>query len=273
MAITHTCTDAFEKYEWEVSRNKRGARWEAFRLAAFCRMPLGAVKMSELDATHIAAWRDKRLLTVQGGTVTHELNLLSHVFSVARKEWKWLKASPTTDVARPKAKPPRDRRTSADEIERICFALGWDHWAVGLEPKTNQQRIAVAWLFAMETGMRAGEILALEETDVSGRVAKIRMSKTEMPREVPLSPRAIERWAMVSKGFGVTSDLLDAMFRRARDNAGVKGLTFHDSRHEAITRLARKMGVLDLARMVGHKDIRQLQVYYNATADDIASLL
>lgn len=48
-------------------------------------------------------------------------------------------------------------------------------------------------------------------------------------------------------------------------------LTFHDTRHEAITRLAKKLHVLDLARMVGHSDIRQLHTYYNETAADIAA--
>jgi integrase len=50
-------------------------------------------------------------------------------------------------------------------------------------------------------------------------------------------------------------------------------LTFHDTRHEAITRLAAKLNVLDLARMVGHRDIKQLQVYYNAPAEEIAMRL
>ena len=50
----------------------------------------------------------------------------------------------------------------------------------------------------------------------------------------------------------------------------VADLHFHDARHEAITRLARKIDVLDLARMIGHRDPRSLMVYYNATATDIA---
>lgn len=38
-------------------------------------------------------------------------------------------------------------------------------------------------------------------------------------------------------------------------------------------RLAKKLNVLDLARMVGHKDLRQLQVYYNETAETMAARL
>ena len=60
------------------------------------------------------------------------------------------------------------------------------------------------------------------------------------------------------------------MFRKVRDDVAIVGLTFHDTRHEAITRLARKVDVLDLARITGHKDPRSLMVYYNATASEMA---
>jgi len=50
-------------------------------------------------------------------------------------------------------------------------------------------------------------------------------------------------------------------------------MTFHDTRHEALTRIARKLDVLDLARMVGHRDARSLMIYYNATAEEIAQRL
>ncbi len=53
----------------------------------------------------------------------------------------------------------------------------------------------------------------------------------------------------------------------------MKDLHFHDLRHLAITRLAKKLPILDLARMVGHKDLRMLQIYYNESAEAIAQML
>ncbi|MFS2004649.1 tyrosine-type recombinase/integrase [Duganella sp. CT11-25] len=273
LGLTKTCADAFEKYELEVSKQKRGYRWEALRLAAMAETDLGKVKMVDLDSTHIAAWRDQRLKQVAPGSVTREMNLLSNVFSVARKEWKWISTSPTADVKRPKAPPARNRLVSQKEIETMCIALGWRHDIVDVAPTTKQQRIALAFLFAIETAMRAGEICSLREDDVQGRVARLHMTKNGLPRDVPLSARALEIWGMVPEGFGVTAATLDAMFRVARKRAGITDMTFHDTRHEAITRLAKKLHVLDLARMVGHSDIRQLQTYYNETAADIAAKL
>ena len=40
---------------------------------------------------------------------------------------------------------------------------------------------------------------------------------------------------------------------------------------DALFRNAKKLNVLDLARMVGHKDLRQLQVYYNETGEMMAA--
>jgi integrase len=73
--------------------------------------------------------------------------------------------------------------------------------------------------------------------------------------------------------FGLTARSLDALFRKARTRAGIDDATFHDTRHLAITRLAKKLNVLDLARMVGHRDPKQLQVYYDEKAKAMAEQL
>ncbi|RSZ59999.1 site-specific integrase [Massilia atriviolacea] len=268
-ATTQTCIDAFDRYERDVSRKKKGAKWEKLRLAAFGRSALGPVLMRDVSSVHVAAWRDARLKSVQGSTVQREMNLLSNVFMVAWKEWKWITASPTTDVKRPEENKPRFRRITPDEIGEMCVALGWHNKA----PKTRLQQVAAVFLFALETAMRAGEICKLGAGDVSGRVATVRDTKNGDTRHVPLSPRAVELWGMCPKGFGVTPELLDANFRKARNTTSIEGMTFHDTRHEAITRLAKKLHVLDLARMVGHKDIRKLMIYYNESAEDIAAKL
>jgi integrase len=72
----------------------------------------------------------------------------------------------------------------------------------------------------------------------------------------------------------VESGSMDALFRKARDRAGIHGLHFHDSRAEALTRLARKVDVLTLAKISGHRDINLLsRVYYRETAEQIAPRL
>jgi integrase len=279
IVLGKTCLQAFERYRDEVSVHKKGARWETIRLAAIANhlvagKKLGEYLIAEVTPDILGQWRDMRLKTVLGSTVNRDLNLISHVFTTARREWKWAAKSPTADVRRPKDPPPRDRLISQEEIDRICLALGYDG-----EITNTSSVVAATFLFAIETGMRSGEILSLTPERITGSVAHLPRTKNDSKRDVALSKRALEILSELpapsarATYFNVSDESRDALFRKAVTRAGIEDLTFHDSRHEAVTRLSKKLGILELARMIGHKDIRQLQVYYNETAAEIAKKL
>ena len=62
----------------------------------------------------------------------------------------------------------------------------------------------------------------------------------------------------------------DALWRKGRERAGIAGLNFHDSRREALTRLARIYGVLELAAISGHRDLQTLrEVYYAPRVEEL----
>lgn len=271
LSLTHVVRDVFERYRDEVSIGKKGERWERLRLNRLAKDSLGDVKLKDLKAAHVADWRDRRLKQVKGSTVNRELNLISHCFEVARSEWHWLQSSPTKDVRRPKESPPRDRLITENEIERVCWSLGFEE---GHPVTTKSQRIAVAFLFAIETGMRAGEIAALRPEAINTNVAYLGETKNGYTRSVPLSKRAVQLISYLDdKMFDTTSSRLSSLFAKGVARAGIEDLTFHDSRHEAITRLSKKLDVLALARVVGHRDIKQLMTYYNETAYELAEKL
>lgn len=268
-------SDLLERYQNEVAVHKKGSRWEITRISFMLRSSLADVLLENLSPGDVANWRDWRLRSVKGSTVNREMNILSHAFQVAVKEWGWLKESPSKDVRRPKESPPRERRITATEISLVRLALDFDQDVIAV---TSKQRLAIAFLFAIETAMRLGEICALKGSDISGSVATLFDTKNGTRRRVPLSSRAlalIELLPERSDGlvFGLKSDSSSSLFRKYVSSGLIKGLTFHDTRHEAITRLAEKVDVLDLARMVGHRDIKMLMVYYNKSAEDIASKL
>lgn len=60
---------------------------------------------------------------------------------------------------------------------------------------------------------------------------------------------------------------------KVRNRAGPKGFTFHDSRHTACTKLAQKLKPMDMAKMLGHRDLRSTLVYYNPRGEDLADML
>jgi len=281
-----TVREALERYRADESPKKRGHRWEAVRIGGW----LGAVssktgRASELmlpwlDAQvgsvgpdALAAWRDARLRVVSAGSVLREMNLLGSVLETARREWKWLRVNPMREVRRPAQPEPRTRRIGDAEIDALCLALGWDGEPVG----SLSQEVAAAFLLAIETAMRQGELLGLawDNVDLVRRVARLPRTKNGSAREVPLSARALEILGLLAgrderRVFAVSSASCDALFRAAKARAMVEGLRFHDTRREATSRLARRVDVLTLARITGHKDIRMLMIYYQTDMADVA---
>jgi len=189
-----------------------------------------------------------------------------------------------SQVKRPQAPEARTRRVTDEEIERVIIASGYSPYD---PPVSTAERVACAFLFAIETAMRAGEICALrhEDVDIDARVAHVRAiergaRKTGRPRSVPLTKRAVEivRQVAAVTGdgylFGLKPRNLDATWRNIRGRAGIDGLHFHDTRAEALTRLSRKLDVMQLAKISGHRDLRQLlNTYYREDPADFVSLL
>ena len=268
--------DLLLRYIDEVSVTKKTEVKERNRLLAISQMPIGDVWLQDFDSTHVTAWRDERLKTVQPSSVNREWTMLNNACNIAVKEWHWLLKNPMADVRRPKDNPPRERRISQGEIDRLIFVSGWNDG----HPADNMvHRVMIAFLFAIETAMRAGEIAGLkwENVDIEKRTAFLPMTKNGTARTVPLSKRAVELLGYLNHDddlvFNMSSGSMDALFRKMKTKAAIDNLHFHDTRHEAITRLAKKLDVLDLARMVGHKKLNQLLTYYNATAEELAEKL
>ena len=273
--------DLLDRYGREVSAHKRGSRAELHRIAAIGRDPLGDIHLPDLRAEHFVAWRDRRLKVVSGASVSRDWSIISHALKTARIEWGWIDTSPLEGLRRPRSNPPRKRVATPAELERMMIALGYDDETA---PVTVGQRVGAAFLFAIETGMREGEIgkLLADHVDLDAAVASLPASicKNGDARQVPLSKRAIDILKHVRtvtkpdlRWFGMNPTSICPLWTRARDRAMVDGLNFHDSRHMAITQLSQKLDVLSLARMVGHKDIRQLMTYYNPDAADLAKRL
>lgn len=145
----------------------------------------------------------------------------------------------------------------------------------GWPVRTVSGSVAAAFLLALLSGMRAGEICAIRWADVAQDYVRLHTSKTGAGRDVPLTPGArklLERmrgWDECSV-FAIKPQTLDALFRRARAAAGLSGFVFHDARHTAATRLAQRLHVLDLCRMFGWRTPAHAMTYYQPTASAIA---
>lgn len=276
-AQRYTLADALTRYAAEVSIHKRGRRWEEIRIKAFMagtlpiRAPIGAV-----TPDMIGAWRDARLRTVGNGTVLREIALLSAVLEAARREWRWIEVNPVKDVRKPRQPDHRETLLTRQQIKAMLRALGY---SPRLPIRSVTQSVAVAFLLALRTGMRAGELCGLHWSRVHDGWCALPVTKTT-PREVPLSPKAM-RVIGKMRGFdpvavfGVTPQTLDTLFRRARDRAGLSGFVFHDSRHTAATWIVAsgKWNVLELCKAFGWANPKQAMIYFNPKATDLAEKL
>lgn len=275
-----TFGEVLQSYSRDVSPTKRGRKWEQLRISLFLREPVLpiALPISRLDATHITAWRDARSALVSAGTIIREMGLLSAALEYARRELRLIPANPVRDVRKPRAPDHREVTISWRQIRALCRAMGYRTTGRITEVR---QAVAVCFLVALRTGMRAGELCGLTWDRVypgycrtphkTGRTA-------ESLRDVPLSRRAqflIERMRGFDDllVFGVSAPTLDAMFRKYRARAGLDGFTFHDARHTAATLIARRVDVLTLCKIFGWSSTTQALTYYNPTAADLAVML
>lgn len=273
-----TLRDALRRYADEVSPRKRGEVKEVIRLQAFERQALPLRKLiADVTTADLAAWRDARLAVNARGSVLRDMTLLGSVFEVARREWQWIQTNPMREVKRPANPDHREVVIHGWQVRRMLRALGYTRQG---PVRTMAQAVAGAFLLALSTGMRAGEVAGLTWDRVRGDHVRLLETKNGSARDVPLS-RAARRIVARMDGwdevlvFGISSQVLDALFRRHRERAGLSGFTFHDARHTAATRLAmsRKVDVLELCRIMGWKNPRQAMAYFNPTASQIAARL
>ncbi|MEH6473541.1 MAG: tyrosine-type recombinase/integrase [Halopseudomonas sp.] len=187
----HTVGDLFRRYADEIAPKKKGAVSEGKRLVRFQTYDLANLRLAVLRRKDIEDWIELRLKSVRSSSVNRELNLLSHCFTTARR-WNWMDRNPMQDLERPKDPPHRDRLISELEIKTILLALGYNEDCV---PVKQNQFTGCAFLFAIETALRAGEICNISPGDIhlKDRYVHIADTKNGFARDVPLSKRAIFR--------------------------------------------------------------------------------
>lgn len=277
-----TLRQLLTKYKEEVTPTKRGKRWEEIRIDAFLRdknLPV-ELPLSKISSVEIGLWRDSRLRVISPSSVLRELTLLSAAFEEGRREWKLIDQNPVRDVRKPRGPDHREVVITRQQIKAMLREMGY---SPRLPVRTVACAVAVTFLTALRTGMRAGELCGLTWDRVFDGYCSLPVTKT-VPRDVPLTKKAM-RLINQMKGFdsnlvfGLKTSSLDAMFRKYRDRAGLSGFTFHDSRHTAATWIAAKMksnglpaqqALLDLCKMFGWSRMDQALTYYNPKASDIA---
>jgi len=294
-------SSAIDRYLNEVTPRKSPTthatdRYRADILARF----FGRYYLEAIGPELVARFRDERSGTSTSRNRTHppaprqplspasvrlELILLSHVFTVARREWQTGPiVNPVSQIRLPSPSPGRTRRLSRSEERRVFRRLA--HFPNPM----------LGWIFrlALETAMRAAEIstLTLPQIDFAQRTILLTTSKNGCARTIPLSRTAtwVLRSAVALRTrpancplvfFGQSSaDGCCQSYRfqdawgRLRSELGLDDFRFHDLRHEAISRLVEVgLGDLEVAAISGHKAMQMLKRYTHLRAEQLVKKL
>ena len=268
-----TVSDVLERFKHEVMPQHKGARQERYKVHTIQRL-IPPIRLSILSPAHIREYRDLRLKTVAPSTVSRELAVLRRAINYGIKEWGInLQNNPVSMVSLPKVGNGRDRRLEMGEEEQLLSA------------SDELKRIIIV---ALETGMRRGEILNIKKShiDFNRQTLLIPLTKTDTPRTIPLSSRAIEALREQLRGsqnvipieettlFSYTARGLSGAFLRLCRKHGLENLRFHDLRHEATSRFFEKgLNPVEVATITGHKDTRMLMRYTHLRAEDLVKRL
>jgi len=167
----------------------------------------------------------------------------------------------------------RDRRLEPYEY-KLLIKASKKHW------------IRHAIDIAIESGMRQGEIHALKLSDIDFKKGIIKVLRKDPRAEggkklykIPLLKGMREAILRAQDDFGGRDRLfttsgsasISDKFAKLRKQVGITDLTFHDLRHEAISRMFEKGMAVEQVRLVsGHSSLDQLSRYTNLKPEDVA---
>lgn len=280
-----TLGDALDRYMTEIVPRKAigGQRHERNRIRLIKKHALAQRLVSTLQACDFVKYRNERELQVGPNAVRLELALLSHLYTVAKRDWSWPIERVLKDVKRPSAPDGRSRRFDSlndpdDEMEKEPEETRL------LRSAQHESVRKPIWLTAcirlsLATGLRAGELLTLEwsQVDLKNGIVSLTKARNGSTRSVGLTLEAVQvlrdlpqQGSKVIAGYHETGKL-DCDFKAACVVAEIADFHFHDLRHEAATRFAPHMQMVELAKVMGWRTLQMAMRYYNPTPSELAA--
>jgi integrase len=270
-----TLGDALGRYLVEITPGKAPATVvnERARILRLQDTALARYALSRLTGRDVADYIRERLRTVKPASVVSELAIVSHVYTVAMSAWGMaylVNPVPLARTALPPTAPGRNRRLEDGEQQQLLDVAS--------------PIIAKVIRFALATAMRRSEIAGLrwDQVNTKLRTALLPKTKNGEARSVPLSPDALKVLEDLSKPFdkrqsvfGLDVEGISSGWKRARTAAGIRGLRFHDLRHEAISRLFEETDLdsMEIMAITGHKTPQMLARYTHLRAHRLADRL
>lgn len=293
-----TLAEALLRYQREIVPTKRHPAQERQRIARWLDYPFTKRSLANLRGADFADYRDMRRAAGRAeNTIRLELALISHVFEIARKEWRMEGlANPLKDIRKPGGSNARDRRLLPGEFELLRRLLG----------QSGNKFAAAAMVLAVETALRQAMLFELrwEWVNITNGVVRIPrayqvVGNKGVPKVLHLSrrarrvmrllhPRQVDgRLTAMPSGpvLPTTQNAVVMAFKKAKavhiaqstargQSPMLVDLRWHDLRHEACSRLVGKMkNLLHVRAITGHKSLQMLARYDHPEVEDLLAQL
>lgn len=280
--ITTPLRIIINKYIEEESPKKLGGAREIVRLKKWLTHPLADRPLAKCFPSDFASYISVRRkdISTRGGpiaeqTIKLEIIAISNVFEVARKDWGYNIANPIKSISKPKGSGTREARILPDDWKKIAAELR----------KCRNAHFLVIAEFAIETGMRQGEIFRMtwQDIEMKKRLVTVLGKDTSTigqhkKRLVPLSFRALELLQALPRSIknelpvfkGSSANGLSRAFKKACVTSNVDSvIVFHSTRHEAASRMAPHYHMLTLMKIFGWKTPSMAARYYHTSEDEL----
>ena len=270
------------------------------KLLAGLRREIGDKRLDAIDYQWTESWVNSMKVSLAPSTVRHYVGALARCL-----DWT-IRLGTTSLMANPLRMLPKRYATSADkqDVSRDRRLSDSEERAIrailkGAKPEGRQRPLelkhkeSLLLLFdlALETAMRMREMFTLTagQVDLTNKTIFLDKTKNGQKRQVPMSSLALAMmrvrlaganqddlifpwWDGRTESLNNVTSGLSQQFARVFDAAGCGDVRFHDTRHEATSRLFERteMSDLEISTITGHSDPRMLKRYANLKASDLS---
>lgn len=271
----------FEQYVLPNNKQQE-QRSKRYKLDAYIIPCFGKMPVEKISAQNIEQWKASLLKRgLSPKTVNNHLAVLRILLRMAY-EWLEIKGVPPK-IAPLKCPPPQTIYLSPDEC--VLFLSN----AEGV--------VRDMILLALNTGMRQGELRALQWSSINwenrtitvrhslnDRIKKLESPKSNRERHIPMDSYVYEMLFNRKKDTGYVflnedgrpfdSQRLIRRLNTVREKAGLKKFTWHSLRHTFATLIATKGGALHaLQALLGHSTITMTMRYAHPDASSLRSTI
>lgn len=272
-AKRHTLAEAIDRYIENILPSKPKSQRLQSKQLEWWKSQLGDYSLSEITPALIGQHRDalakgktQRETLRTPATVNRYLAALSHLFTIAYKEWGWIEENPLRRVSKMKEPRGRVRFLSDDERSRLLDAA----------KKSKGTHLYIVVVLALSTGARKMEILGLKWQDINLAKGIIILHETKNGerRVIPLAGHALDLIKEHAKIRPLNTDLIfpgqdpnkpidiRAPWENVLKIAQIEDFRFHDLRHSAASYLAMNGASLaEIAEILGHKTLQMVKRY------------